>query len=65
MFYFDELNGYKILRSDYLKDIDAFFTTRECPIPEKGENDTYETDELVFKIEEYDDKTISKVKVNR
>ena len=37
MFYFDELNGYKILRSDYLKDIDAFFTTRECPIPEKGE----------------------------
>ena len=37
MFYFDNLNGYKVLRSDYLKDIDAFFTTRGCPFPEMGE----------------------------
>ena len=37
MFYFDELNGYKILKSDSLKDIDAFFTTKGCPIPEEGE----------------------------
>ena len=37
MFYFDELNGYKILRSDYLKDIDAFFTTKGSPCPEAGE----------------------------
>lgn len=39
MFYFDKLNGYKILRSDYIKPnssdsesgkgVDAFFTTRE------------------------------------
>ena len=36
MFYFDELNGYKVLRSDYLKDIDAFFTTKGCPLPESG-----------------------------
>ncbi|MBR1373795.1 peptidoglycan editing factor PgeF [bacterium] len=28
MFYFDEFNGYKILKSDYLKDINAFFTTK-------------------------------------
>ena len=43
MFYFDELNGFKILRSDFLKpcqtdsegakSVDAFFTTREgCPL---------------------------------
>ena len=38
MFYFGELNGYKILKSDVLKDIDAFFTTRGCPFPEEGEN---------------------------
>lgn len=36
MFYFDELNGYKVLRSDYLKDIDAFFTIKGCPLPESG-----------------------------
>ena len=33
MFYFDTINGYKVLRSDMLKDIDAFFTTRNCPVP--------------------------------
>ena len=37
MFYFEELNGYKVLKSDYIKDIDAFFTTRNCPLPEIGE----------------------------
>ena len=37
MFYFDELNGYKVLRSDCLTDVDAFFTTRGCPLPEEGE----------------------------
>ena len=37
MFYFDELNGHKILRSDCLKDIDAFFTTKGCPLPEESE----------------------------
>lgn len=29
MFYFDSLYGYKILRSNLLEDINAFFTTRE------------------------------------
>lgn len=29
MFYFDEILGKKILRSDYLTEINAFFTTRE------------------------------------
>lgn len=37
MFYFDELNGYKILKSDCLTDIDAFFTTKGCPLPEEGD----------------------------
>ena len=29
MFYFDDFNGYKVLRSDYLNDVNAFFTTRD------------------------------------
>lgn len=29
MFYFDNINGYKILKSSFLEDINAFFTTRE------------------------------------
>lgn len=29
MFYFDNIYGKKVLRSDYLNDINAFFTTRE------------------------------------
>ena len=36
MFYFDELNGYKILRSDLLDKragVDAFFTTRDNQPP--------------------------------
>ena len=28
MFYFENFNGYKVLKSDYLKEIAAFFTTR-------------------------------------
>lgn len=28
MFYFDDYNGHKVLRSDYLEGINAFFTTR-------------------------------------
>ncbi len=30
MFYFDSINGKKIVRSDKLTEINAFFTTREC-----------------------------------
>ena len=33
MFYFTEINGYKVLKSDMLNGIDAFFTTRNCPNP--------------------------------
>lgn len=29
MFYFDDLYGQKVLRSDYITEIDAFFTTRD------------------------------------
>ena len=29
MFYFESLNGYKVLKSDLINDITAFFTTRE------------------------------------
>ena len=29
MFYFDDFYGKKVLKSDYLKEITAFFTTRE------------------------------------
>ena len=29
MFYFDEINGFRVLKSDYIKEITAFFTTRD------------------------------------
>ena len=32
MFYFEELNGNKVLKSDYLKGVTAFFTTRGAKI---------------------------------
>lgn len=40
MFYFDEINGKKILKSDLIKDAQAFFTTREICICDKGVNTT-------------------------
>ena len=39
MFYFDELNGKKVLKSDLLKEVTHCFTTRECPI--RGNEDEY------------------------
>ena len=43
MFYFTEINGNKILKSDKLNGVEAFFTTRNCPSPfgteYKSEND--------------------------
>ena len=36
MFYFDEINGKQILKSDILKDANAFFTTRDICICDKG-----------------------------
>ncbi len=35
MFYFDEINGKKVLKSDLIKDAQAFFTTREICIKSK------------------------------
>ena len=32
MFYFDEINGKKILKSDFLQNLEHFFTTRETVI---------------------------------
>lgn len=37
MFYFENLNGKKILKSDFIKDAKAFFTTREFCIKSKEE----------------------------
>lgn len=46
MFYFTEINGNKILKSDKLNGVEAFFTTRNCPSPfgteYKSENDKLE-----------------------
>lgn len=36
MFYFDEFNGNKVLKSDFLKDINAFFTLRGAKEPDFG-----------------------------
>jgi len=38
MFYFDEIDGKKILKSDLIKNAQTFFTTREICICDKGEN---------------------------
>ena len=32
MFYFDEINGKKILKSTFFDEVELFFTTRELPI---------------------------------
>ncbi len=38
MFYFEKINAKTILKSDLLKDVDAFFTTRDICICDKGVN---------------------------
>ena len=38
MFYFEKINGKKILKSDLIKSAQAFFTTREICICDKSEN---------------------------
>lgn len=41
MFYFEELNGYKVLKSDFLENINHFFTTRGCKISDIYSNYIY------------------------
>lgn len=38
MFYFDKIEGKKVVRSDLIKEIDCFFTTREFCLYSKTEN---------------------------
>lgn len=38
MFYFEDINGKRILKSDFIKDAEAFFTTRDLCICDKGVN---------------------------
>lgn len=51
MFYFDTINDKKILKSDYLDN--AFFTTREICICDKGTNDNLEVKNNIKIIENY------------
>ena len=53
MFYFDEINGKKILKSDLIKDAQAFFTTREICICDKGGNDNIEVKNNIEIIQNY------------
>ncbi len=53
MFYFDEINGKKILKSDLIKNAQAFFTTREICICDKGVNDNKEVKNNLGIIENY------------
>ena len=32
MFYFEKINGYKVLKSDFLENVNHFFTTRNVEI---------------------------------
>ena len=36
MFYFDEINGKKVLKSSLIEGAEHFFTTRECNINDLG-----------------------------
>ena len=38
MFYFEKINNKNILKSDLIKDAEAFFTTRDICICDKGVN---------------------------
>ncbi len=58
MFYFEEFNGQKVLKSDFLKDVTAFFTTREVNISAFGKNTVTPTqthsDHIEFVDERYE-----------
>ena len=45
MFYFEEIDGKKILKSDLIKNAHAFFTTREVCICDKSENDNRQVED--------------------
>lgn len=53
MFYFDEIDGKKILRSDLIKKANAFFTTREICICDKGTDDNSEVKKNIKIVENY------------
>ena len=53
MFYFDEINGKKILKSDLIKYAQAFFTTRKICICDKGGNDNIEVKNNIEIIQNY------------
>lgn len=43
MFYFEKINGKNILKSDFIKEAEAFFTTRDICICDKSEDISLET----------------------
>jgi len=47
MFYFDKIADKRIVRSDLIKEIDCFFTTREFCIFSKDENMSYNVKKLI------------------
>ena len=53
MFYFDEIDGKKILKSDLIKNAQAFFTTKEICICDKGVNDNIEVKNNIEIIQNY------------
>ena len=53
MFYFDEIDGKKILKSDLIKNAQAFFTTKEICICDKGVNNNREIKNNIKYIENY------------
>jgi YfiH family protein len=53
MYYFDEIDGKKILKSDLIKNAQAFFTTREICICDKGVNDNIEVKNNIKIIQNY------------
>ena len=53
MFYFDEINGKKILKSNLIKKAQSFFTTKDICICDKGGNEDYIIHENIEIIANY------------
>ena len=51
MFYFDQIENKKILKSDFIEN--AFFTTREICICDKGEDDNFQVKNNIKLLENY------------
>ena len=58
MFYFDEIEGKKILKSDMVKNVQAFFTTRDLCLKSENENLVNNNKKILSKYLDIDEKKL-------